>query len=82
LVSGDSSETAREEWVGTASILTPTMWAQSDADTYGVVGMWVHPEHRRKGRWLFRGLTNLIIFRNRAREETARIWNRVGSHTN
>ncbi|KAJ7905857.1 hypothetical protein B0H14DRAFT_2661907 [Mycena olivaceomarginata] len=29
----------REEWVGTASILTPTMWAQSDADTYGVVGI-------------------------------------------
>ncbi|KAJ7343138.1 acyl-CoA N-acyltransferase [Mycena albidolilacea] len=49
LVSRDSSETAREEWVGTASILTPTMWARSDADTYGVVGMWVHPEHRRKG---------------------------------
>ncbi|KAJ7940323.1 acyl-CoA N-acyltransferase [Mycena leptocephala] len=47
LVSTDAEDSiAREEWVGTASILTPEMMG---AHTYGVVGMWVHPEHRRKG---------------------------------
>ncbi|KAK7037999.1 GNAT family [Favolaschia claudopus] len=34
--------------VGTASILTPAMVEQGP-DVYGVVGMWVHPEHRMKG---------------------------------
>ncbi|KAJ6502210.1 hypothetical protein C8R45DRAFT_895526 [Mycena sanguinolenta] len=46
LVSKDANGVAQEEWVGTASILTP---AYSGLPTYFVVGMWVHPEHRRKG---------------------------------
>ncbi|KAJ6525758.1 acyl-CoA N-acyltransferase [Mycena capillaripes] len=45
-----------EEWVGTASILTPEMmmrlyptdWS-SRLGAHLLVGMWVHPEHRRKG---------------------------------
>ncbi|KAJ7438485.1 hypothetical protein FB451DRAFT_1416187 [Mycena latifolia] len=41
------------EWVGTASILTPEMVGQHTGDEgpnpYLLVGMWVHPAHRRKG---------------------------------
>ncbi|KAJ7221045.1 acyl-CoA N-acyltransferase [Mycena haematopus] len=44
-----SDNVAGEEWVGTASILTPGVWANSTLTTYAIVGMWVHPEHRRKG---------------------------------
>jgi len=47
-------------WVGTAGILNPTMLeavgyttpgdlVAGDTAAYMVVGMWVHPEHRRKG---------------------------------
>ncbi|KAJ7286150.1 acyl-CoA N-acyltransferase [Mycena rebaudengoi] len=45
----------REEWVGTASILTPKQvlyGCEPEKDQivpYALVGMWVHPEHRRKG---------------------------------
>jgi len=52
LVPEDADNLAREEWVGTASILTPEFIrahaGNSKPNTYGVVGMWVHPEHRRK----------------------------------
>jgi GNAT superfamily N-acetyltransferase len=78
LVSTDAEDSiAREEWVGTASILIPEMMG---AHTYGVVGMWVHPEHRRKGRaLLYTGKKNLTLVSRRPREETARIWDRMGS---
>ncbi|KAF7322466.1 GNAT family [Mycena chlorophos] len=34
------------EWVGTASIITPELAVDGG---YHLVGMWVHPEHRRRG---------------------------------
>ncbi|KAJ7219586.1 hypothetical protein GGX14DRAFT_436818, partial [Mycena pura] len=41
------------EWVGTASILTPEMLRADSGDAarneYVLVGMWVHPAHRRTG---------------------------------
>ncbi|KAF8211866.1 acyl-CoA N-acyltransferase [Mycena galopus ATCC 62051] len=48
-VSKDADNKVQEEWVGTASILTPGKWLHSTLTSYAVVGMWVHPEHRRKG---------------------------------
>ncbi|KAJ7721545.1 acyl-CoA N-acyltransferase [Mycena maculata] len=41
-----STKDARKEWVGTASVLTPEM---ARSASHVLVGMWVHPEHRRKG---------------------------------
>jgi len=38
-------EDADDEWLGTASILTPEM----TGDAYALVGMWVNPAHRRRG---------------------------------
>lgn len=39
---------SRDEWIGTASILTPEM-AMVDGGAHFLVGMWVHPEHRKQG---------------------------------
>ncbi|KAJ6597230.1 acyl-CoA N-acyltransferase [Mycena vulgaris] len=48
-----STEDENTEWVGTASILTPEMAELYTGDAgpnpYALVGMWVHPAHRRKG---------------------------------
>ncbi|KAJ7775198.1 acyl-CoA N-acyltransferase [Mycena metata] len=44
---------AEGEWIGTASILTPELIRAHTGDAtmsaYAVVGMWVHPDHRRRG---------------------------------
>nr|GAT54637.1 GNAT family [Mycena chlorophos] len=43
----ESEGTQREgEWVGTASIITPELAVDGG---FHLVGMWVHPEHRRRG---------------------------------
>ncbi|KAJ6624516.1 hypothetical protein B0H10DRAFT_1784553 [Mycena sp. CBHHK59/15] len=53
---GSSNRILREQWVGTASILMPEMIRAgsenpggNESVAYAMVGMWVHPEHRRKG---------------------------------
>ncbi|KAJ7047134.1 hypothetical protein C8F04DRAFT_221117 [Mycena alexandri] len=49
IVSGDTEG----EWIGTASILTPELIRAHTGDAtmsaYMVVGMWVHPDHKRRG---------------------------------
>ncbi|KAJ7156980.1 acyl-CoA N-acyltransferase [Mycena crocata] len=53
LVTEDGSAGTEEEWVGTASIITPEMATGHTGDLgtspHVLVGMWLHPEHRRKG---------------------------------
>ncbi|KAJ7074162.1 acyl-CoA N-acyltransferase [Mycena amicta] len=45
-IAADSQDAREGEWAGTASIITPEL---AEADMYYLVGMWVHPDHRRKG---------------------------------
>ncbi|KAJ7510172.1 hypothetical protein B0H11DRAFT_1958010 [Mycena galericulata] len=61
-----------EEWIGTASILTPELVGQGDSEVspHVLVGMWVHPEHRRKG--LAKKLIEVAIEYVRARTEGMR----------
>ncbi|KAF7295458.1 Protein kinase domain-containing protein [Mycena indigotica] len=47
------------EWVGTASIISPEL--AGEGDNYHLVGMWVHPEHRRKGGCVGKSLVGNAI---------------------
>ncbi|KAJ7172179.1 acyl-CoA N-acyltransferase [Mycena filopes] len=49
----EECEDGEGEWVGTASIVTPELMRAHTGDptltAHLVVGMWVHPKHRRRG---------------------------------